>query len=291
MDLPDYIIIICDIKGKLLQCPDDIKISTVMDILHDESLIKYHELIKSMFNLDHYLQTCKLRLKNDKEYYLTAEIINGKICCTFQCCESENDKNIENYWTDTITKYNYHMDKYIKILNSLSNLTEDVFYKNRSNIKDIIIELCAVLRIQYCLVMFHNGKDHVMYGKDNISSFDVINLDEQKDIKIDDKLISENVYKEITDILTIKRYENTYFNKYVSENLIKGSKVYVLKLLFGDVLIGYFEFIPHSFVELEKTEIKLIQSLSSILAYVIYNKNEELEIKKYITEKLIVSKS
>ena len=291
MDLPNYIIIICNINGDILQCPDDIKIVKIMDILHDDSLIKFHEHIKSMFDTNRYLQTLKLKLKNNKDYYLTTEIINGKICCTFQCCEDECPKCVENYWQDTILKYNYHMDKYVKILNSLSNLIENVFYKNRSNIKDIIIELCTVLKIQYSLVMFHNGKDHVIYCKDNISNFDCIDLDEKEKIKIDDNVISQNIYKEITDILTIKRYENTYFNKYLKEELLHGSKVYVLKLLFGEELIGYFEFIPHSFIELEKTEIKLIQSLSSILAYVIYNKNEEIEIKKYITEKLIVSKS
>ena len=291
MDLPNYIIIICNINGDILQCPDDIKIVKIMDILHDDSLIKFHEHIKSMFDTNRYLQTLKLKLKNNKDYYLTTEIINGKICCTFQCCEDECPKCVENYWQDTILKYNYHMDKYVKILNSLSNLIENVFYKNRSNIKDIIIELCTVLKIQYSLVMFHNGKDHVIYCKDNISNFDCIDLDEKEKIKIDDDVISQNIYKEITDILTIKRYENTYFNKYLKEELLHGSKVYVLKLLFGEALIGYFEFIPHSFIELEKTEIKLIQSLSSILAYVIYNKNEEIEIKKYITEKLIVSKS
>ena len=291
MDLPNYIIIICNINGDILQCPDDIKIVKIMDILHDDSLIKFHEHIKSMFDTNRYLQTLKLKLKNNKDYYLTTEIINGKICCTFQCCEDECPKCVENYWQDTILKYNYHMDKYVKILNSLSNLIENVFYKNRSNIKDIIIELCTVLKIQYSLVMFHNGKDHVIYCKDNISNFDCIDLDEKEKIKIDDDVISQNIYKEITDILTIKRYENTYFNKYLKEELLHGSKVYVLKLLFGEELIGYFEFIPHSFIELEKTEIKLIQSLSSILAYVIYNKNEEIEIKKYITEKLIVSKS
>ena len=291
MDLPNYIIIICNINGDILQCPDDVKIVKIMDILHDDSLIKFHEHIKSMFDTNRYLQTLKLKLKNNKDYYLTTEIINGKICCTFQCCEDECPKCVENYWQDTILKYNYHMDKYVKILNSLSNLIENVFYKNRSNIKDIIIELCTVLKIQYSLVMFHNGKDHVIYCKDNISNFDCIDLDEKEKIKIDDDVISQNIYKEITDILTIKRYENTYFNKYLKEELLHGSKVYVLKLLFGEELIGYFEFIPHSFIELEKTEIKLIQSLSSILAYVIYNKNEEIEIKKYITEKLIVSKS
>ena len=291
MDLPNYIIIICNINGDILQCPDDIKIVKIMDILHDDSLIKFHEHIKSMFDTNRYLQTLKLKLKNNKDYYLTTEIINGKICCTFQCCEDECPKCVENYWQDTILKYNYHMDKYVKILNSLSNLIENVFYKNRSNIKDIIIELCTVLKIQYSLVMFHNGKDHVIYCKDNISNFDCIDLDEKEKIKIDDDVISQNIYKEITDILTTKRYENTYFNKYLKEELLHGSKVYVLKLLFGEELIGYFEFIPHSFIELEKTEIKLIQSLSSILAYVIYNKNEEIEIKKYITEKLIVSKS
>ncbi len=290
MDLPNYIITICNVNGDIIQCPDGVDIKKIMDILHDDSLIKYHEHIKSMFDNNHYLRTIKLKLKNNKDYYLTTEVINGKICCTFQLCD-ESAKNIENYWIDTVLKYNYHMDKYVKILNSLSNLIENVFYKNRSDIKNIIIELCTVLKIKCCLVMFHNGKDHMIYCQDNISNFDCINLDEKEDIKIDDDFVSQNIYKKITDILVIKRYKDTYFNKYFKEESSPESKVYILKLLFGTEIIGYFEFVPHSFIELEKTEIKLIQSLSSILAYVIYNKNEELEIKKYITEKLIVSKS
>lgn len=290
MDLPNYIIIICNINGDIIQSPDDVKITKVMDILHDDSLLKFHENVKAMFDSNQYLQNFKLKLKNNKDYYLTIEIINGKICCTFQLCEDSCIKCIENYWSDTILKYNYHMDKYVKILNSLSNLIENVFYKNRSDIKNIIIELCTVLKLQYSLVMFHNGKDHMIYCKDNISSFDCEDIDEKEDIKIDDSFISQNIYKKITDVLIIKRYKDTYFNRYFKDKLPCESKVYVLKLLFGDVLIGYFEFIPHSFIELEKTEIKLIQSLSSVLAYVIYNKNEELIIKNYITEKLIVSK-
>ena len=138
--------------------------------------------------------------------------------------------------------------------------------------------------------MFHNGKDHIIYCKDNISEFECEDLDEKEDIKIDDNFISQNIYKKIKDVLTIKKYENTYFNKLLKNKMGYESKVYILRLLFGNELIGYFEFIPHSFIELERTEIKIIQSLSSILAYVIYNKNEELEIKKYITEKLILSK-
>lgn len=289
MDLPNYIIIICNINGDVLQSPDNVNITKVMDILHEDCLLIFHDRIKSMFEMNQYLQTFKLKLKNNKDYYLTVEIINGKICCTFQLCEDTNIKNVESYWSDTILKYNYHMNKYMKILNSLSNLIENIFYKNRSDIKNIVIELCTVLKIQYCLVMFHNGKDHMIFCKDNISNFECENLEEKEDIKIDDELISQNIYKKITDILIIKRYENTYFNMYFKEKLAHESKVYVLKLSFGDTVIGYFEFIPHSFIELEKTEIKIIQSLSSILAYVIYNKNEELEIKKYITEKLIVS--
>lgn len=293
MDLPNYIIIICDINGNIIQCPDDVKINKMMDILHVDSLAIFHEYIKSMFANEQYVQTHKLKLANNKDYYITIEIINGKICCTFQCCQDKCDKNLEDFWMNSILKYNCHINKYTRILNSLSNLVENIFYKNRSDIKNIIVELCTVLKLQHSLVMFHNGKDHAIYCRDNISNFDCEDLDKTRDIHIDDNKFEENIYKKIADILVIKRYEDTYFNELMTEEVNKDNvtkKVYVLKLMFGNNVIGYFEFIPYSFIELEKTEINLIQNLSSILAYVIYNKAEELEIKKYIAQKLIVSK-
>ena len=292
MNLPNYIIIICDINGNIIQSPDNIEISKIMDIIHEDSLLQFHEYVKSMFSSENYIQTHKLKLKNNKNYYLTIEIINGKICCTFQECDDIDHKNIEDFWMNSIFKYNYHINKYIKILNSLSNLVENIFYKNRSDIKNIIIELCTVLKLQYSLVMFHNGKDHAIYCKDNISDFECIDLDKDNKIDIDDNKFNENVYKKIANILIVKRYEDTYFGKLlpnIKDNTNK--KVYILKLMFGDTVIGYFEFIPHSFVELEKIEINLLQNLSTILAYVIYNKSEELIIKKYITEKLCITKS
>ncbi len=295
MNLPNYIIIICDINGNVIQSPDNVKITKIMDILHEDSTMIFHENIKNMFSSEQHLNTFKLKLLNNKDYYITIEIINGKICCTFQECDDKNRKNVEDFWMNSILKYSYHTIKYTRILNSLSNLVEDIFYKNRSNIKNIVIELCEVLKLQYCLVMFHNGKDHVIYCKDNISNFDCVNLEEgTENINIDDDKFNQDIYKKIADILIIKRYEDTYFSKFLENDINKeniGKKVYVLKLMFGDNIIGYLEFVPHSFIELEKTELNLIQNLSSILAYVIYNKSEEMEIKKYIAQKLIVSKS
>jgi hypothetical protein len=58
--------------------------------------------------------------------------------------------------------------------------------------------------------------------------------------------------------------------------------------MLGPKQIGYFEFITHKNINLTPTELNLIESLSTILAYTINNKAEQIEIEKYIKEKLIL---
>ena len=128
--------------------------------------------------------------------------------------------------------------------------------------------------------------DHFLYCKDTIQGYNCDYLPDEKKLKLDDKKFDKDVHKKIDDILHIKKYRNTYFNTLFGNNIDRD--VYILKLMFGPKLIGFLELIPHTYVQLIQTEIEFIKSLSSILAYVINNRMEQIEVEKYIKNKLSI---
>ena len=70
MNLPNYIVIICDTHGNIIQCPDEIKITKIMDLLHQNSLLEFHSNIKKMFETEQYIYTFKLTLIDNKNYLI-----------------------------------------------------------------------------------------------------------------------------------------------------------------------------------------------------------------------------
>lgn len=289
MDLPNYMIIICNLRGDVIQKPDEVEdIKTIFDIISDQSLPEFHDYIKSIFQDGKYIQVRRVKLKNEFDYYLSIEILNSKIVLSFDKCAVFDFESEDKFWMDTVFKYEYYLKRNKNVVLSISKLIENFFYKSRSDIVDILKDLHSSLDIQHSLLLFRNGTDHVLYCKDDISDYRCDYID--KDIHYLDNRFEKDVNAKITDVLIIKKYEKTYIKEFVNDPTLNNRNVYVLKLMFGPKTIGYYEFVPHSHIMLTPTELTLIQSLSSILAYIINNKNEQIEIEKYIKEKLVLNK-
>lgn len=286
MDLPNYMVIICNLSGDVIQKPDEVDIKTIFDIVHDQSLPEFHDYIKSIFQDGKYIQVRRVKLKNDADYYLSIEILNSKIILSFDKCTVFDPESEDKFWMDTVFKYEYYLKRNKNVVLSISKLIENFFYKSRSDIVEILKDLHSSLDIHHSLLLFRNGTDHMLYCRDDISTYKCDYLD--KDIHYLDNRFDTDVVARITDVLIIKKYENTYIKEFVNDDSLDRRSVFILKLLFGTKTIGYYEFIPHNHIMLTPTELTLIQSLSSILAYIINNQNEKLEIEKYIKETLVL---
>ena len=286
MELPKNMKILCDFGGDILQKPDDLHIKSIFEIVEEQSLPMFHDYIKKIFENGDYVKVRPITLIDNNNYYISIEVLNMKISFSFYRCENNSfDRPKDNnFWMETIFKYEYYIKTYSGTLESISKLIEKLFYKNRSDLNEVISGLHNALEIEHSVLLFRNGHDHVMYCRNkNVS--EECNFVKNDNYKYDDKKFNENVLININDIMIVKKYENTYIKDFINNDELKDKKVYVLKLAFGPMLIGYFEFIPYSYIMFTPTEIKLIQSLSNILAYIIHNKNEQLDIENYIIKK------
>jgi len=282
MNLPNYMAIICNLRGDVIQKPDDLDIKTIFEIVNEQSLPDFHEYIKTIFKDGKYIKVRKLKLVNDTDYYLSTEILNSKIVFHFDRCDKFDPTEESNFWMETIYKYDYYLQRSQDVIIGIAKLIQNFLYKQRSDIFDIVKDLHNALKIEHSLVLFRNGHDHILYCKDNIASQDCRYI---KDLTYLDAKFDENIVTPITDILHIKKYKDSYIKEFVNDDSLGNKNVYVLKLVFGPKTIGYFEFIPYSHILLTPVELTMIQSLSSILAYIINNKNEQANLESYIKEK------
>lgn len=284
MELPNNMQILCDFGGDILQKPDELDIHTIFELINEQSLPTFHDYIKKIFENGDYVKVRVIELVDGQEYYMNTEVLNMKINFDFRLCDNNQKPNNDSFWMETIFKYEYYIKRYSGVLESVSKLVEKLFYKNRSNLDQVITELHNALKIEHSMLLFRNGHDHIVYCKNNA-------IDNQCDFVKDDnyKYTDDNFEKDvmlqINDLMIVKKYDDTYINSFIKDDTMRGKKVYILKLAFGSKIIGYFEFIPYSYIMFTPVEIKLIQSLSTILAYIIHNKNEQLDIENYINTK------
>lgn len=113
---------------------------------------------------------------------------------------------------------------------------DNVFSKNRSDIQNILKMLCESLKIQYGMLLFHNGHDHVISCKDNITEVkcEYIHEEENDRITFDDEEFYKDVELKVSDVLHLKKYGNTFFKTFQYDLSINPNRlVYILKLEFG----------------------------------------------------------
>lgn len=286
MNIPESLNIICDFNGEVVQSTDNLPIKTIFELISSLSLDDFKNNIKNIIVTEDFLKIRKVKLVDGNVYYCGLELYDTKatlLNIKFQRCYHNNN---ETFWEDSIVKYDYYSHRLNNVVNSISQLLHNLFYQNRSKIIDILKDLSSSFMFNQIMLIFHNGKDHCIYGKDGLDGFNCDYVFEDTDFKIQDELYNKNVQTSISDNLKIKLYKDTTLYKYCKdENISENRHVFVLKLLFGPTLIGYMLFVPHSSIYFTKTELSLIESLSTILAYVIHNKCEQLEIENYIRKK------
>lgn len=287
MNIPSYMCIICNLSGDIIQSPSEISYKSIFELIEPLSLSKFKTDIKNILANGNFLEIRKLQLIDGKQYHVTFEVSDtSKLCFHFKKCTNEIK---DTFWEDTISKYDYYINRARNVIQSTSLLIQDIFYKNRSDINSILKQLCESLNIQFAIVLFRNGCDHLIYCKNILSGYECSQI-ENEHITFDDYKFNENVRQQISETFKIKMYKDTYMKIYCEDIIPDNKNVYLLKLMFGPKEIGYFEFATHSNIQLTPSEIKLVQSLSSILAYVINNKYEQIEIEKYIKEKFNINK-
>lgn len=288
MNIPSYMNIICNLSGDILQSPAEIKNKSIFEIIDPLSLSTFKDQIKNIIDNKNFLEIRSTYLIDGKMYYVSFEIIEGtKLRFRFKK-DCDETCGADCFWRGSVAKYDYYIQRARQIINSTSYLVKNLFYKNRSNVVDILIELSKSLNFKYSMVLFRNGCDHIIYCKDNLDGYLCEPIEVISDRFKDDIFDNRFEYK-ISDTFIIKKYSDTYMKIYGNEkNIQDNTDVYVLKLMFGPKHIGYFEFISHQNIHLTPTELNLIESLSTILAYAINNKAEQIEIENYIKEKLVL---
>lgn len=288
MKIPSYMNIICNLSGDILQSPAEIKNKSIFDIIDPLSLSTFKEEIKNIIDNNSFLEIRKTYLIDHKMYYVSFEIVEGtKLRFRFKK-DCDETCGADCFWRGSVAKYDYYINRARHIINATSHLVENIFYKNRSNVSDMLIDLSKSLNFKTSMVLFRNGCDHIIYCKDSLDGYVSEPLDELP-VSFEDHVFNINVQKKISETFIIKRYGDTYMKLYCEDtNISDNASVYILKLMFGPKQVGYFEFIPHQNINLSPTELKLIESLSTILAYTINNKAEQIEIENYIKEKLIL---
>jgi hypothetical protein len=280
--------IICNLNGDILQSPTEIKFKSIFELIDPMSLSKFKSDIKSIIDNNNFLEIRKTYLLDHELYYVSFEIVDvNKLRFRFKK-DCDKTCGADCFWRGSVAKYDYFIQRARHVINSTANLIQNLFYKNRSNIGDILIELSKSLNFKYSMVLFRNGCDHVIYCKDTLDGYEYSTLDSLP-FRFDDDLFYNKISKKISDTFIIKEYKDTYLKAYCTEkNANDNMHVYILKLMFGPKNVGYFEFVPHQNIILTPTELKLIESLSAVLAYTINNKSEQIEIENYIREKLIL---
>jgi len=291
MELPNYMSIRCTFGGDVLKCSADISVKSIFEIVDSTSLSKLQSYIQKEIEEQEFAQLKFIKLIDDRNYWLDIKVNNNTKEILFNL-NLANTSAPEKFWTDIVFEYEYFITKGRNIINSVGRLIEGLFYKNRSDINDILQELCLAFKFQKALLLFHNGHDHVMYGKDIVIGFEVKDLtDKFPGMVFHDEHFDKDVVFDITDVLRLKKYKDTYFKTFITGEGDDEDDVYVLKLMFGQKAIGYLELVPHKSIVLRKTELQLLQSLSAVLAYVINNKCESKEIEDYIKKKMSISLS
>lgn len=282
-EINDYYIIHCDKNGKIINANNksseiisNYKDKNILDFIQPEYCHIIKKIIDDPINFISQPKTWVVGFNQLINCYINVNIVkNNDILFSFKnICDN---RPCDSFWSNKLLTYKLKIQRAHKILLCVSSICKNVLYKTRSDIEDILLDLCNSLNLKKATICFKNGKYHIYhYGKENDDKYYIKKLD--IDTLENCTIISDKNYLDVWDENTIKP------KKYICDencpckihNLCSGCsetvKVYQLSL--QDKVIGYFEYVSSNNKELNSVELEALDSLSQVLAYIINNKEE-----------------
>lgn len=228
----------------------------------------------------------KIRTDIDKIYKLKFKSTKNKnilfVIYDYTTSKLDRDNLVSN-----INHLNAYITKNNVILKTISDICKDIFYKDRSSLSDILLQLSKTFHLDRSAICFKNGTNHIIYcrkQKNGLYDEGKIDGDLKKPCKIWDNeknfLHEKKLIFDIPCTLTCVTPADDYQEE-------QNGTAHVLKLKLDDnKVIGFFEFIENENFRLSKADLDILESLSQILAYIITNKEHVVDVTNYIKQKL-----
>lgn len=167
------------------------------------------------------------------------------------------------------------------ILKAITEICKNILGKNRSHIDDILKTLCTALELDNAVMCFKNGALHsIVCTKDETTS-------EYKIIKLDRDCNSTMCYTaNLSECGTQSVLEHNNCSNGCLEHLnLETHKNLVIPLRLEGSVLGFLNISEDIDHELSQLEIEAIENLSNILAFVVYNKEEQNSIIEHIKQR------
>lgn len=214
------------------------------------------------------------KTEDDKLLFMVYDYTTSKL---------EKDNFIKN-----ISQMNNSITRNNLVLKTVANLCKNIFYKNRSMLDEILLDLSATFHLKKSAICFRNGTTHVICcRKKKDSTYEVE--------KIDGDGLSNHknceIWKREKDYINCKELIFQVPSTITCEKLDFANKdqkviVHILKLKLNDsTVVGFLEFVEDDEFQLSNSDLEILESLSQILAYIINNKEEVNDVTAYIKEK------
>lgn len=227
----------------------------------------------------------KIRSNIDKIYKLKFKSTKNKniLFIVYDYTTSKMDRD---NLVSTINHLNTYITKNNVVLKTISDICKDIFYKDRSSLSEILLQLSKTFHLERSVICFKNGTNHIIYcrkQKNGLYDKGKIDGDLEKPCMIWDNeknfLHEKKLIFDIPCTLTCVSPSDDYEEE-------QNGTAHVLKLKLDDnKVVGFFEFIENEKFKLSKADLDILESLSQILAYIITNKEHVVDVTNYIKKK------
>lgn len=292
--IKDYLVIYCDRSGIIKAFNDlarnclSIRNDCNTKYLLDYVLPEYRHIVSKYLNKNTHTNktyTHVVGLCDQKNYYLlVTNCNNGNQIFSFKdICDTNNG---EKYWQNKIIQLEVSMRRANRVLRCVSNICKDVLYKNRSDLEEILLNISQSLELEKSAICFKNGTNHVIYCKKlNDNSYICQKLDGlDNNLCYFNNINQTNDKWQLSNLIKIPCEQCCLFEKEEIKNANNRS-IGVVQLALNDKVVGYFQYLPKQESELSDSEMQSIQNLSSVLAYIVNNKEEVRLTIDYINQK------
>lgn len=198
--------------------------------------------------------------------------------------KADHDNLIKN-----ITQMNDSITRNNLVLKTISKLCKNFFYKDRSMLKDVLIDISRAFNLRSSAICFKNGTQHLVSCKRSYDgSYEIEKMDGDQIPQYSNCPIwkREVEYSDCKELLFQAPCDITCSKIYYNETESKKLTIHILKLKLNDnTVIGFLSFVEDKEFRLSKSDLEILESLSQILAYIINNKEQVNDVTKYIKEK------
>lgn len=296
-DIP-YGVILCDEDGgmlyanlsasKLFNCKSgsltDCNILTYIDKSFATKTTDLFKNVSQGFPLVPNFIYLKLKEVKDKFYKLVAkrsDFHQNKL--VLMIYDYTPNKIQQDSLIESCNHMNDNLIRNALVLKVISDICNNVLYKDRSNLSDIVLKLAYGFHLEKAAICFRNGTGHVIYARRKSDKT-------YETGKIDGEQVKSDcpIWKNEINYIDCKQLIfKVPMNITCCDATPQGeTTMSILKLkLDSQKVIGFFEFVEDKDFKLSDAELEILESLSQLLAYIVNNKEQVFETTNYIKEK------